>query len=72
MNIDKNKIFAVIMAGGKGERLWPLSSQLYDFDDSKVRLGGEVRVTDNLSVYGESMDLKGNKSDTYVGVRSYF
>ena len=46
--------------------------QLYDFDDSKVRLGGEVRVTDNLSVYGESMDLKGNKTDTYVGVRSYF
>ena len=26
MNIDKNKIFAVIMAGGKGERLWPLST----------------------------------------------
>ena len=27
MNIDKNKIFAVIMAGGKGERLWPLSTE---------------------------------------------
>ena len=54
---------------GKSFRVY---SQLYDFDDSKVRLGGEVRVTDNLSVYGESMDLKGNKSDTYVGVRSYF
>lgn len=54
---------------GKSFRIY---SQLYDFDDSKVRLGGEVRVTDNLSLYGESMDLKGNKSDTYVGVRSYF
>ena len=27
MNIDKSKIFAVIMAGGKGERLWPLSTE---------------------------------------------
>ena len=26
MKIDKNKVFAVIMAGGKGERLWPLST----------------------------------------------
>ncbi len=26
MKIDKNKLFAVIMAGGKGERLWPLST----------------------------------------------
>ena len=24
MNIAKEKVFAVIMAGGKGERLWPL------------------------------------------------
>ena len=27
MNIAKEKIFAVIMAGGKGERLWPLSTE---------------------------------------------
>lgn len=27
MKIAKNKIFAVIMAGGKGERLWPLSTE---------------------------------------------
>ena len=27
MKIDKSKIFAVIMAGGKGERLWPLSTE---------------------------------------------
>ena len=26
MNIAKEKVFAVIMAGGKGERLWPLST----------------------------------------------
>lgn len=54
---------------GKSFRVY---SQLYDFDDAKVRLGGEVKVNDNLSVYGESMDLKGTKRDTYVGVRSYF
>ncbi|MBO5923754.1 MAG: mannose-1-phosphate guanylyltransferase, partial [Lentisphaeria bacterium] len=27
MSVAKDKIFAVIMAGGKGERLWPLSSE---------------------------------------------
>ena len=54
---------------GKSFRVY---SQLYDFDDSKVRVGGEVRVTDNLSLYGESMDVKGNRSDTYVGMSIYF
>lgn len=47
-------------------------SQVYDFDDAKVRLGGELRFKDNLSLYGETMDLRGNRSDTYVGVRSHF
>jgi mannose-1-phosphate guanylyltransferase len=27
MKLVKDKIFAVIMAGGKGERLWPLSTE---------------------------------------------
>lgn len=49
-----------------------LYTQLYDFDDARWRLGGELRVTDNVAVYGESMDLRGNSTDTYVGVRSYF
>lgn len=49
-----------------------LYSQLYDFDDSKVRVGGELRLNDNFSIYGETMDVKGNKRDTYMGVRSYF
>lgn len=49
-----------------------LYSQVYDFDDTKVRLGGEWHVTDSVSVYGETMDLKGNKRDTYAGVRTYF
>ena len=49
-----------------------LYSQLYDFDDTKVRLGGEFRVNDNFSLYGETMDVRGNKSNTYMGVRTYF
>ena len=27
MKIAREKVFAVIMAGGKGERLWPLSTE---------------------------------------------
>lgn len=49
-----------------------LYSQLYDFDDAKVRLGGELRVNNNFSLYGETMDLRGSKRDTYMGVRTYF
>ena len=49
-----------------------LYSQLYDFDDAKVRLGGELRLTDSFSIYGETMDLRGTKRDTYMGVRTYF
>ena len=47
-------------------------SQLYDFDDTKVRVGGEWHLSDNLSLYGESMDVRGDSSDAYAGVRTYF
>lgn len=46
--------------------------QAYDFDDVKVRLGGEVKLTDTVSLYGESMNLKGTKKDTYMGMRARF
>lgn len=49
-----------------------LYSQLYDFDDAKVRVGGEFKLNDNFSLYGETMDVRGNKSNTYMGVRTYF
>lgn len=49
-----------------------LYSQIYDFDDTKVRLGGELRLTDSFSIYGETMDVRGNKSNTYMGVKTYF
>ncbi len=54
---------------GKSFRVY---SQLYDFDDTKVRAGGELRVNDNFYLYGETMDVKGTKKDAYLGVRSYF
>ena len=53
-------------------RDFKLYSQLYDFNDAKVRLGGELRLTDTFSLYGETMDLRGTKRDTYMGVRTYF
>lgn len=47
--------------------------QLYDFDDAKLRLGGEVAINKNLSVYGESMDVRhGSKQETYAGIRAKF
>ena len=53
-------------------RDFKLYSQLYDFDDAKVRVGGELRLTDNFSLYGETMDVRGTKRDTYIGMRTYF
>ena len=53
-------------------RDFKLYSQLYDFDDAKVRVGGELRVSDSFSLYGETMDVRGSKRDTYMGVRTYF
>ena len=53
-------------------KIFKLYSQLYDFDDAKIRLGGEFRLNKNLSIYGESMNLKGSRKDTYLGIRGYF
>jgi phospholipid/cholesterol/gamma-HCH transport system substrate-binding protein len=48
-------------------------SQLYDFSDSKLRLGGEYMLKDKLFLVGEGLDLlHGSKRDVYVGVRAYF
>lgn len=48
-------------------------SQLYDFDDSKLRFGGEYMIKDDIFLVGESLDLlHGGKRDVYVGIRAYF
>ncbi len=54
---------------GKYMRIY---SQAYDFDDLKIRVGGELKLSDKLYLYGESMDVKGSKKDTYMGVRTRF
>ena len=48
-------------------------SQLYDFDDSKLRFGGEYMIKDDIFLVCESLDLlHGGKRDVYVGIRAYF
>lgn len=63
--------FGIGLSYDFGKR-FKIYSQAYDFDDLKVRLGGELKVSDKISIYGESMNLKGSKKDTYMGMRSNF
>lgn len=63
--------FGVGLSYDLGKRM-TIYSQAYDFDDLKLRLGGEYKLSDTLSVYGESMDLRGTKRDTYMGMRARF
>jgi phospholipid/cholesterol/gamma-HCH transport system substrate-binding protein len=50
-----------------------LYSQFYDFDDLKIRLGAEYKLNNNLSVIGESLDVRdGTRKDVYLGMRAYF
>ena len=50
-----------------------LFSDVYDFDETKVKVGGEYMFSPNLSLVGESMDVTGRGSDNaYVGIRTYF
>src|SRR5574344_1763744 len=53
---------------GKRFRLY---TQLYDFNDAKVRLGGELRLNKNLSLIGESLDIGDSDShNVYMGMRA--
>ena len=50
-----------------------LFTDVYDFDETKVKVGGEYMFNPNLSLVGESLDVTGHGSDNaYVGVRTYF
>ena len=50
-----------------------LYTQVYDFDDTKVKLGGELKINDNFSLLGEQTDLRhGSKVTPMLGVRTYF
>ena len=75
LEIDNNakiKVFGVGFDYRLGNS-FKLYSQVYDFNDTKVKVGGELKLTDNLSLLGEQTDVRnGNKNNTYVGLRSYF
>lgn len=50
-----------------------LFTDVYDFNDTKLRIGGELTLTRNFSLIAQSMDITSHGSDTaYFGVRSYF
>ena len=39
----------------------------------KVKVGAEIPLNKNVSVYGESMDVRhGTKRETYAGMRAKF
>ena len=45
MKFDRSKVFAVIMAGGKGERLWPLSTE--DRPKPLIALNGQQTLLED-------------------------
>jgi len=50
-----------------------LFADVYDFDETKVKVGGEYMFNPSLSLVGESLDVTGHGSDNaYVGIRTYF
>ncbi len=50
-----------------------LSADAYDPDDFKVKISGEIKLTDKFSIVGEALDVRKKAIDsTYIGVRSYF
>ncbi|MGL5206374.1 MAG: MlaD family protein [Acidaminococcaceae bacterium] len=50
-----------------------LFTDVYDFDETKVKIGGEYMFSPKLSLVGESLDVTGRGSENaYVGVRTYF
>ena len=64
--------FGIGLGYGINDR-FRIYSQLYDFSDSKLRLGGEYMIKDDIFLVGESLDLlHGNKQDVYLGIRAYF
>ncbi|MDD4084482.1 MAG: MlaD family protein [Acidaminococcaceae bacterium] len=48
-------------------------TDVYDFDETKVKVGGEYMFNPKISLVGESLDVTGHGSENaYVGVRTYF
>ncbi len=84
LQYGKGNDYAGIRAGlilgevGAGVDFAPLkwlrfSADAYDPNNFKVRVGGEIRLTDRISLVGESLDVRKNASDSaYLGIRGYF
>lgn len=50
-----------------------LFTDIYDFNNTKLRVGGELALNKDFSLILQSMQVNGNAADTtYFGVRSYF
>ena len=50
-----------------------VSTDIYDPNDVKIRVAGELRLNDYISLVAESLDVRKKASDsTYIGVRGYF
>ncbi len=49
-----------------------LFTELYDTKEHYLRIGGEYKLANNLYLLGQSMDVKGNDKNTYIGLRQYF
>lgn len=80
-NINKKLLVrAGIMQGnfglGADYRLtnkFKLFTDVYDFNDTKLRIGGEWAFNKTFSLIGQSMNVRGNSADNaYIGVRTYF
>ena len=50
-----------------------LFTDVYDFNDFKVRMGAEWALNKNFSIIGQTMNVRKDASDTaYLGVKAYF
>jgi phospholipid/cholesterol/gamma-HCH transport system substrate-binding protein len=50
-----------------------LFADAYDPNDFKVRVGGEIKLSERMSIIGESLDVRKKAGNAaYVGVRGYF
>lgn len=54
-------------------RNFKVSADIYDAKEHKVGLGAEFRLSNNLYLMGQSLNIRKNVSEnTYVGIKQYF
>lgn len=50
---------------------WELFTDVYDFDDTKIKVGAEYKITKDSSVIAKSYDVTDSDEGVYLGYRSY-